>query len=302
MKRVICLVVLFVVSGQVARAAERVSGLVLPFEAATPDVQWLGKGVQQTVVSDLSAVPSLSVVGRAQGVGSPDAAVSAGREAGAAFVVIGAVQGVDGQVRVTGAVMEVAGSQAVGVIQASGSARDAFALQDQVAGQVKSALAVGGPAEVVEQVNPPATTSATTVPHTQPSTRYATRVERDIARIEEGNDRVKALEEEIDRMKNRLRDLEREDTSPRMPMYASQYYGNDFYDPYPYFGNWYYSPWIYYHPIHHGHKHGHGHGHGHVRHHHQGHRHFGSGLKVHGSFRSGNVAGTIRAGAVGRRR
>src|SRR5688572_5156567 len=302
MTRAICLVVLFVVSGQVTLAAERVLVLVLPFEAASPEVQWVGKGVQQTVVSELSAVPSLSVVGRAQGVSSPDAAVSAGREAGAAFVVIGGVQGVEGQVRVSGAVMEVAGAQAVGVIQATGSAREVFALQDQVAGQVKSALAVGGSAEVVERVNPPATTPATTVPHTQPSTRYATRVERDIARIEEGTDRLKALEDEIDRLKNRLRDLEREDTSPRMPTYAPQYYGNDFYDPYPYFGNSFYSPWAYYYPIHQGHKH---HGHGHVRHHHHGHRHHGhvgSGLKVHGSFRSGNAAGTVRAGAVGRRR
>ena len=95
MTRAICLVVLFVVSGQVTLAAERVLVLVLPFEAASPEVQWVGKGVQQTVVSELSAVPSLSVVGRAQGVSSPDAAVSAGREAGAAFVVIGGVQGVE---------------------------------------------------------------------------------------------------------------------------------------------------------------------------------------------------------------
>jgi TolB-like protein len=291
MTRAICLVVVLVVGGQSARAAERVSVLVLPFEPATSDVGWVGKGVQQTVVAELSAVPTLSAVGKSQGLGSPDEAVSVGREAGAKFVVFGAVQGIEGQLRVTGAVMEVAGSRAAGVIQATGRSRDVFALQDQVAAQVKSALSVGGAAEEVQRDRTAATTSAVTVPHTQPSTRYATRVERDIARIDQGTDRLKALEDEIDRLKTRLRDLERDDDQPRMPVYGPRFY-DDFYDPYPYFRHWYYSPVVYYFPVH-GHKHGHAH---------HGHRHFGSGLKVHGSFRSGNVAGTFRLGGGGRRR
>ena len=286
MKRAIRLVVILLAWGRVAGAGERAGVMVLPFEAAQADKQWVGKAMQQTLVAELSAVPTLTGRAGAKAAGSPDEAVSLAREGGAKHVIYGDVQGANGELRITGVVMEVASGQPSGILRATGAARDLFALQDQITAQAKGVLGVGVAAEVGEAVVAPQAPATATAPVTQPATtRYATRVERSVANIEQGSDQIRRLEDEIDRLKDRIRSLEREDNLP--PVVSRPSY-DDYYDFYPYH---YYSPALFYSvPIHGRHPH--------ISHHH----HFGSGIKAHGSFRGSHFSGTFRMGAGGHRR
>ena len=297
--------------GAGAGAEERVSVLVLPFDAASPDVQWAGRAVGQNLVAELSAIPTVSAIAGAKVATSPEDAASIARPMGAQFVVFGGVQAVEREVRVTGFVVDVAGSQTVGVLKATGAAREAFALQDEVAAQAKAALpvpaaaAAGAALDAAPAVTRPATAGATTTTAPAGGGGYANRIERGIARIEQGNDRVRELEAEVERLNARLRELERDNerNPPPLPPYLGVNYQDDFYYdyPYPYFGNLYYSPFFSFVPINKpGHHHGHHH---HAAHHHRGHfhgGHGGSGVGVRGSFNRGNVSGGFRAGGGAR--
>ena len=65
-----------------AGAGERISVLVLPFDAASPDVQWAGRGVGQNLVAELSAIPAVSAIAGAKVATSPEDAASIARPMG----------------------------------------------------------------------------------------------------------------------------------------------------------------------------------------------------------------------------
>jgi TolB-like protein len=278
----ICLLAPFAAAAAAAAADGRITVLVLPFESATADKQWVGKAAQQTLVAELSNLANVSAASSSKPATSPDDAASAARSAGAQYAIFGGVQAANDELRVTGVVVETANSQPIGVLRATGPARDVFALQDQIADQAKAAL------PGVIAAPPPATTASAA--NTQPATTatapagYATRIDRGVARIDQANDRVAQLEDEIDRLRRRLRDLEDQDISP--PPYRPAAYYDDYYEPYPYFGNYLYTPSIFFfktynRPFHCP-----------TTTHHMG----SSNLTVRGGFRSGNVAGGFRAG------
>jgi TolB-like protein len=281
------LIVTMLLLAPLAHAADgRISVLVLPFDAATPDKQWIAKAVQQNLVAELSALPAVSAISSSKPATSADDAASAARDANAQYAIFGGVQAIADEVRITGIVVEAPTSQPIGVLRATGAARDLFALQDQIADQAKSTLpgviAAPPPPSPAAETTRPATTAAT-APNAPPAP-YATRVDRGIARIEQANDRVAQLEDEIDRLRSRLRELERDqDLSP--PPYRPAYY-DDYYGGYPWFGGYYYPSFF----IANNGLHCRSFAHCPPRH------NVGSGLTVRGAFRSGNFAGNFRAG------
>jgi TolB-like protein len=295
MKRFTCVVIALFLVAAPAGAGERVSVLVLPFDAASSDVQWAGKAVQQNLVAELSASRDISAIAGARATTSPEDAASIARPAGAQYAILGGVQANQGEMRVTGFVVDVKAAQTIGVLKATGGARDVFALQDQIAAQARAALPVPLVAQMVAfESSPPPAEGAVTRPATTttaPAGGYANRIERGIARIEQSGDRLRELEGEIDRLTARLRELERDNDRSPPPYLATRYYDDVYYDdyyPYPYFGSYYYAPFVSFFP---------NNCRPHVSHRGHGHRgNFHSGTGFRGSFNGRNASGNVRVG------
>jgi TolB-like protein len=187
--------------GSAAYAAGPAKVLLLPFEPAGPaEKQWIAKAIQQNLVAELSRVNTVQPVTGDQTAGTLDAAVKAAADAGADYVVFGSYQAVEGDLRVTGQVVDLSTKQIVSGLKSTGTLRDLFGIEDVIANQVKRSLpqpvAVAQP-EMLKQ--PPAAPPA------------AVEVERPAVQV---NQRAAELEAQIDRAMDRLR-------------YAP-YYGDDY--------------------------------------------------------------------------
>lgn len=116
--------------------------LVLPFTPPPDGLDWIGKAVQR----DLSAGLASNVRGRviAPSAATPpadaDAALKAARDLGASVVVMGQVQAVHEQVRLSGQVLDVASGKPYGSLKATGTVENLFQLEDALAAQVSSEL------------------------------------------------------------------------------------------------------------------------------------------------------------------
>ena len=149
--------------------------LILPFSVpAGAEHQWVGKAVQQDLLTDLSQGLKARVVasGAAPAATDAEAARSQAREAGASMVVFGQVQAAGNEMRLTGQIVDVATGQPVGNLKATGPADTLFHLEDALAGQALASVPQGlltPQALAAEHQNGPA--EPTTAQ--QPQTSYA---------------------------------------------------------------------------------------------------------------------------------
>jgi TolB-like protein len=221
--------------GTLAHAAAPSKVLLMPFESVGEgEKAWVAKAVQQNLVAELSRVSSVQPVTAGDPARDLDAAVKAAQEAKADYVVFGSYQAVEGDLRMTGQVVDVAKKQAVAGLKATGSQRDLFGMEDVIANQVKRALpqpvAVAAPQqEMLKQ--PPAAP-----PVVEPTGPV----------VQDPRQRTKELEAALDRTIERLRYA-----PPYEYGYPSSYVYSGIYTPY--------YPVYYYYPRRHwGHHHHHG--------------------------------------------
>ena len=124
--------------------------LVLPFANLTgnPADDWIGAGIAEAVATDLQAGgtrtlratrPELDESDPGQGW---EAALEAGRLAGAALVISGAYQRLGDEIRVTARLVDVMGGTVIRSAMATGRTDEMFDLQDQVAASLRDAPAV----------------------------------------------------------------------------------------------------------------------------------------------------------------
>jgi TolB-like protein len=126
--RLITLALMTTLAGSVL-AADAPRVLVVPFDGAGPaDKAWIAKALQQNLVAELSRVNSVEPVTSDKVPADKPAAVKAAKDAGAQFVVFGAYQVVDADLRITGQVLDVVENQTVAGLKATGTQRDLFGL------------------------------------------------------------------------------------------------------------------------------------------------------------------------------
>jgi len=132
------------------RAPPQTALAVLPFRSISsgPRDELLELGLTETLITQLSRVRQLRVralgssLHLAQDVAhDPDAA---GRQLGAAFVIDGSAQQVDGRVRVNVRLLSVANGATVWADTVDSRVEDVFTLQDRISGAVVKALALPG--------------------------------------------------------------------------------------------------------------------------------------------------------------
>ena len=118
----------------------------------SPEDDWLGTGIAETVTADLKCVEGLVVIGRERvfealrklgAVGAPDdeaQATRAARELGARWVVTGGYQRLGDTVRVTARVTEVDTGTVVHTAKVDGRMGEIFELQDRIVEELSSGL------------------------------------------------------------------------------------------------------------------------------------------------------------------
>ena len=141
---------------------------------------WIGTGIAESLASDLNragiaatraetaSVPRATEVG----LGAPDAIIETGRTLQASWIVTGAYQRIGARLRVTARVFDAGTAAVIDAVTVDGAFSELFDIQDQVAAQVREALASGPrraagrpatapqvaarlPAPAPEQIEPP---------------------------------------------------------------------------------------------------------------------------------------------------
>jgi serine/threonine-protein kinase len=127
---------------------DQTSLAVLPFRSLSADTrdELLELGLAETLITQLSRVPQLRVRALAASERLEQSALQdpgvAGRQLGAAYVINGSAQRVDGHVRVNVRLLSVGNGQTIWADTLDARAEDVFTLQDRVSGEVVSALAL----------------------------------------------------------------------------------------------------------------------------------------------------------------
>jgi len=118
--------------------------LILPFGklTAAPDKAWIAAAVQQNLMTDLGRVPGLTAVPYTLDVTIPSTSVAArlGDQSGAQYAVMGAMQAVDLQVRLTAQVVDVKTSDIIGTAKVTGLQSDLLKLEDQLSEEVRKVI------------------------------------------------------------------------------------------------------------------------------------------------------------------
>ena len=115
--------------------------LVLPIEPPAGAYGWVSRAIQQDILVDLTQMTRAHVLAPSSAPAlDADAALRAGRDAGADYVVFGLAQSSATQLRVTGQVLEVANGKNLAYLKATAPADDLFPLEDALAVQVARAL------------------------------------------------------------------------------------------------------------------------------------------------------------------
>lgn len=117
--------------------------LVLPFTAPSgANDAWIGKAVQQDLLTDLSQGTVAHVIAPASAPAAADqeAALGTARQMGASTVVYGQAQIMGKDVRLSGQVLDVADGKPLAAIKSTGPTDELFHLEDALAGQVFMAL------------------------------------------------------------------------------------------------------------------------------------------------------------------
>jgi TolB-like protein len=106
----------------------------------TQNPDWISRALRQSVVDDLAALKGVSVTNTTATAAAATNAPTT-RPSDVDYVVSGTIQRVNGELRVSGRVEDVAGNRTVGGFKATGSEKELFAIEDSIAGQLKSTLA-----------------------------------------------------------------------------------------------------------------------------------------------------------------
>jgi TolB-like protein len=117
--------------------------LVFPFEMAPGATgQWIGRGAQQDLMTDLTQATRSQIKGPAEPFPARDAATALkqAHELNATIVIFGQAQVVDLNVRLTGQVLEAATGRVLGAIKVTGPLTELFPLEDVLAREVFAAL------------------------------------------------------------------------------------------------------------------------------------------------------------------
>src|SRR4051794_33133982 len=118
--------------------------LILPFSPPADELyRWVGPAIQHVVAADVShnsRMLNVLAPASAQATDDANAALAAGKNAGASFVVFGETQLLQREIRITGEVMDVAAGRSIGGLKATGTLDDLFHLEDAVGSQVISTL------------------------------------------------------------------------------------------------------------------------------------------------------------------
>jgi len=117
--------------------------LVLPFAAPSgAKEEWVGKAVQQDLLTDLTQGTTTPVLAPAGAPAAIDvqAALQAGHDQGASIVVFGQAQVAGSEIRLTGEVIDVVTGKPLGGLKATGPSDELFHLEDALSGQVFLAM------------------------------------------------------------------------------------------------------------------------------------------------------------------
>jgi TolB-like protein len=140
--------------------------LIMPFAPVDPNSNqvWIGRAVGQNLMTDFSRSPLLTPIspGAVQATDDLAAAVKAGKESGARYVIFGSFQGESANLRITGQIIDMKTEQPIAGLRATGMMRDLFALEDTIADEARRVL----PHPQVD--NPPAPAQAQAPVQQQP--------------------------------------------------------------------------------------------------------------------------------------
>jgi TolB-like protein len=127
--------------------------LILSFDAVDrgDKREWIGRGIQHALLSDLARVNAIWVQSVSDSKGEPPrpgtidtaAALTAGRAASAQFVICGSFQIVEPELRIIGIVLNVRTGEPVGSLKATGTVRDLFGMEDSITNQARRLLPGG---------------------------------------------------------------------------------------------------------------------------------------------------------------
>ena len=133
--------------------------LVLPIAPpADPNMKWVAQGIQQDLVADLTQLTTARVVAPtgARPALDEQSALDQGRQFDAGFVLFGQSQVSNGQLRVTGQLMDTSTARPLAAVKATAPTDNLFPLEDSLAAQTAQAL-------------PPPLGMARVAPATQPA-------------------------------------------------------------------------------------------------------------------------------------
>jgi len=219
MNRLFAAIVLLM--GTTAYAAAPVRVLTLPFESVGESPKpWIAKAVQENLQAELSRLSSVTPISGDTPITELSVAVRLGEGAHADFVVFGSYQTVEGDLRITGHVVDVLKKESIAGLKATGTQRDLFGLEDVIANQVKRSLPqpVAVQSDMLKQpVAPP--------PDAEPPAPEVA-----------ANERARQLEAQIDQAIERLKYASPPDYQPYNYDYSYPYYGySGIYQPFIYY-------------------------------------------------------------------
>ena len=129
------------VHGRRPRWLPRLPGWSVAFRiAGESERAWVAKAVQQNLLAELSRVNSVQAVTGEPARQGPGDGRQSRQDANADYVVCGSYQAIEGDLRITGQVLDVDKKETVAGLKATGSERDLFGLEDVIASQVKRTL------------------------------------------------------------------------------------------------------------------------------------------------------------------
>ncbi|HEY8750810.1 MAG TPA: hypothetical protein VIM11_22690 [Tepidisphaeraceae bacterium] len=151
MWRVLLLIVVTAVANRYASAQATEPGsppspTVLVLRFITPDdpdaSDWIGRAAQEDLATDLTRGTTARIKApfEAKPVADLDAALKRGREVHATHVVFGQAQSMEGNVRLTGQVLDVDSGRPLGTLKITGPRSSLFDLEDALARQVFASL------------------------------------------------------------------------------------------------------------------------------------------------------------------
>jgi TolB-like protein len=125
-----------------ANSASYSSVLVLPFAPVAGASDWIGKGNQEDLATELVRQSRLDVLTPADAQAVSDAAIAAqvGRDKGASLVAFGTYQIQDTDVRINGQLIDTASGKPLAALKATGPRRDLFHMEDLLAAQAVASL------------------------------------------------------------------------------------------------------------------------------------------------------------------